>query len=156
MIQKLVHIIKYYSNYILHPETIWMHHTVSNNNHNTFQDIYNDNQIHTQLLHELSLITNLSLEEIQTYIDMNSLYIITNETSTLKLQIKQLTQIINDSYLQQDMIDIINNTKKQQKQLKRLNTEYRIALLHLRKQHIYPDISLSKQNIINMYKQMRP
>ena len=75
-----------------------MHHTVSNNTHNTFEDIYNDNQIHTQLLHELSSITNVALEDIQTYIDMNSLYIITNETSTLKLQIKQLTQIINDSY----------------------------------------------------------
>ena len=54
------------------------------------------------------------------------------------------------------MIDIIDNTKKQQKQLARINAEYRTALLHLRRQHIYPDISLSKHEVINMYKQMHP
>tara|TARA_B100001123_G_scaffold211732_1_gene239172 strand:- start:60 stop:536 length:477 start_codon:yes stop_codon:yes gene_type:complete len=104
------------------------------------------------LLQQLSQETQLSQIDIDEYIDSISLFIISDETSTLKIQIKQLHELLTNPTSQQEMIDIIHEKKFNQKNIERINAEYRTALYHLREKKIYPDISMSKIDVIHLYK----
>ena len=103
------------------------------------------------LLQQLSQQTQLSQIDIDEYIDSISLFIISYETSTLTIQIKQLHELLTNPTSQQEMIEIIREKKCNQKIIERIDAEYRTALYHLREKKIYPDISMSKVDVIHLY-----
>jgi len=104
------------------------------------------------LLQQLSQQTQLSQIDIDEYIDSISLFIISDETSTLKIQNKQLHELLTNPTSQREMIDIIREKEFNQKNIERIDAEYRTALYYLRKKKIYPDISMSKVDMIHLYK----
>ena len=111
-----------------------------------------DFQYKLYLLQQLSQKTQLSQIDIDEYIDSISLFIISDETSTLKIQIKQLHELLTNPTSQREMIDIIREKECNQKKIERIDAEYRTALYHLREKKIYPDISMSKIDVIHLYK----
>ena len=76
-------------------------------------DIYNinslkeDNHQRDQLINQLCEITKLSFYDIYQYSEDISLMIVTNDRSTI--QLKQLTSLIIDSFVRNEMIETIQS-----------------------------------------------
>ena len=68
-----------------------------------------------QLINQLCEITNLSFDDIYQYIEEISLMIETTDKTIIQIQITQLTSLISDSFVRNEMIETIqskNNNNK--------------------------------------------
>ena len=68
-----------------------------------------------QLINQLCEITNLSFDDIYQYIEEISLMIESTDKTIIQIQITQLTSLISDSFVRNEMIETIqskNNNNK--------------------------------------------
>ena len=85
------------------------------NDANNIHSLNDDSQLKDQLINQLCEITNLSFDDIYQYIEEISLMIDTTDKTIIQIQITQLTSLIGDSFVRNEMIETIqskNNNNK--------------------------------------------
>lgn len=122
-------------------------------NYKEFNELNQQNDYKQELLTILSKKTKLTKEEIDTYVEEFSISVYpTNETSTLKIQIKKMENMVKYELYRKYMIDDIQRKEMKLKREELFEAKYRSALYLLKKQNVPLDLRCSKQDIIDLYR----
>jgi hypothetical protein len=122
-------------------------------NYKEFNELNQQNDYKQELITILSKKTKLTKEEIDTYVEEFSISVYpTNETSTLKIQIKKMENMVKYELYRKYMIDDIQRKEMKLKREELFEAKYRSALYLLKKQNIPLDLRCSKQDIIDLYR----
>jgi len=122
-------------------------------NYKEFNELNQQNDYKQELITILSKKTKLTKEEIDAYVEEFSISVYpTNETSTLKIQIKKMENMVKYELYRKYMIDDIQRKEMKLKREELFEAKYRSALYLLKKQNIPLDLRCSKQDIIDLYR----
>tara|TARA_Y100000389_G_scaffold150656_1_gene150235 strand:- start:405 stop:830 length:426 start_codon:yes stop_codon:yes gene_type:complete len=109
-----------------------------------------DSQLKDDLINQLCDITNLIYDDIYQYIEDSTIFL-SNNNSTIKIQVNELYKILNDESEINKMKNIILDKYKILNDEIKLDCCYRSSLYLLRKNNIKVNENLTKEDIIKLY-----
>ena len=119
-----------------------------------FEEIYEmkiNNNEKENLLRKISYLSKVSEYEIDNYSEtlvLNNC----NLKSTVLCQLEVLRKLHTDEDYRNQMLDELKLNKQNIKFKERVHAEYLTVLSYLRKRNIFPSKELSKQEVIDLYK----
>ena len=112
-----------------------------------------------ELIVSISHKTMISENEILEYVEYLSMKDISNEVSTLHIQLTIVNNLLNDNHSMNNMINYIEKKHYDEEQYKyvinqieKQEAEYRTCLYKLKKDNINIKRSMSKKDVINIYR----
>ena len=130
-----------------------------NNDRDYMNEIILINNKIKELIVSISHKTMISENDILEYVEYLSMKDISNEISTLHIQLTIVNNLLNDNHSMNNMINYIEKKHYDEEQCKyvinqieKQEAEYRTCLYKLKKDNINIRRSMSKKDVINIYR----